>query len=150
MTLPSSFPLSMSQVATECDTTLPLSLANPLVVALAGKSAPPVSMSDLLGKTISHFNGALTSSGVGQTFSIAFGNAPFFGGTLFQLAQAAGSCSLEFNSAPNWSGSIVVKNKTTGVNATLSKANSTVWSGFGSVIRSPAGYTDTYTVYGSP
>lgn len=51
MTLPASFPLSMSQVATELGTTLPLSLLDPDVVALAGLSGPPVSMSDLLGKS---------------------------------------------------------------------------------------------------
>lgn len=59
MTLPASFPLSMSQVAAELGTTLPLSLLDPSVVALAGKSGPPVSMSDLLGKSA---NGPLVNA----------------------------------------------------------------------------------------
>ena len=58
MTLPATFPLTMSQVAAELGTTLPLSLLDPRVVSLAGKSGPPVSMSDLLGK--SAFNGDTT------------------------------------------------------------------------------------------
>lgn len=63
MTLPSSFPLSMSQVAAELGKSLPLSLLNPDVVALAGKSGPPVSFSDLLGKS-SGFPSTMTA-GVG-------------------------------------------------------------------------------------
>lgn len=149
MTLPAALPLSMSQVATECDTSLPLSLGNPLVIALAGKSGLPVKMSDLLGKTISHFSGALTSGGAGQNLNINFGNSPFFGGTLSVLAQSVGSTSLEFNASPSWSGDIVVKNKTTGITATFTRVDSTLWTGFGLLIRSPAGFNDTYTVYAS-
>jgi hypothetical protein len=51
MTLPASFPLSMSQVATELGVALPLSLNAPNVLTLAGLGAPPISMSNLLGKS---------------------------------------------------------------------------------------------------
>ena len=51
MTLPVDFPLSMSQVAAELDRPLPLSLLDPEVIALAGKTSGPIHMSDLLGKS---------------------------------------------------------------------------------------------------
>lgn len=49
MTLPSSLPLSMSDIATELGTSLPLNLLDADVLDLAEKSAP-ISFSDLLGK----------------------------------------------------------------------------------------------------
>ena len=51
MTLPASFPLSMSQVATELGVALPLSLDAANVRSLAGVATGPISFSNLLGKS---------------------------------------------------------------------------------------------------
>lgn len=51
MTLPVSGPISLGDVAAELGIGLPLSLGDSRVLALAGKSAPPISLSDLYGKS---------------------------------------------------------------------------------------------------
>lgn len=50
MTLQSSPPISLGDVANELGIALPLSLGDSRVLTLAGKSGPPISLSDLLGK----------------------------------------------------------------------------------------------------
>jgi len=135
MTLPASFPLSMSQIAAELGKSLPLSILDPWVVALAGKSAAPVSFSDLLGKTGS-FNGNvnfLMGSGVNfgtVTSTSALGS--FFGGGISSLDNMGDatfkSVRLSFSSAPNWSGKISVTNQNNGASSVLTKQNATTWS----------------------
>lgn len=51
MTLPTTLPISMSDIATELGISPPFSLGDAACLALAGKTALPVSMSDFLGKT---------------------------------------------------------------------------------------------------
>jgi len=82
MTLPAAFPLSMSQIAGELGLSLPLSMNHPWVIALANKSALPVSFSDLLGKS-GRFDGNV-SIGSSQA---AFGplSGQLFGAPLAQL-----------------------------------------------------------------
>jgi hypothetical protein len=128
MTLPSSPPLSGSQVATELGLSLPLSFNHAWVIALAGKSALPVSFSDLLGKS-GHFNGNLVTGAAGITFEVDFTNSFFFGGQLQYFRQQTTSTLLMFSSAPNWNGNIIVTNTTSGVSSTLTKTNSTQWNG---------------------
>lgn len=145
MTLPASFPMSMSQIATELGLSLPLSINHAWVIALAGKSGMPVSFSDLLGKT-GHFSASLTGGGAGPVLGVNFSSAPFFGGQLNQLMQQSASLSLTFSVAPNWGGNIAVG--TTGYSTVLTKTNSTTWSGTGNFL--PAnGQNELITVYPS-
>lgn len=122
MTLPASFPLSMSQIATELGRTLPLSLLDSWVIALAGKSGAPVSFSNLLGKT-GRFDGVRTAAQTGSGGNIVYHvdtAAPFFGGSLSTLNENLfGTVTLTTTVAPNWTGNISVKNNSNGVSAVL-------------------------------
>jgi len=133
MTLPSSPPLSGSQVAIELGLSLPLSMSHAWVIALAGKSALPISFSDLLGKT-GRYDGSLATvdnGGIPHTWQINFGGAPFFGGTLAQLVEVFNVgyfANLFFSVSPNWRGNILVKNNSTGASQVFTYANSgTQW-----------------------
>lgn len=147
MTLPASFPMSMSQIATELGLSLPLSISHAWVIALAGKSALPVSFSDLLGKT-GHFSGGLVGAGAGSVLSVSFANAPFFGGSLGSCSQQSTAITLTFSAAPNWSGNIALANTTVSASTVLSKSNATTWTGFGNLLPSN-GVTNNITVYPS-
>jgi hypothetical protein len=130
MTLQASFPLSMTQIATELGRSLPLSLLDSWVVALAGKSGAPVSFSDLLGKTAQYNGSPLASSGGGGT-TVNLGSAPWFGGHLNFLVENTGSLpgtTLAFSVAPNWAGNIKIVNNATSVSLVVPKTNSTTWS----------------------
>jgi hypothetical protein len=143
MTLPASFPLSMSQIATELGLALPLSINHGWVLALAQK-ALPVSFSDLLGKT-GRFDGSLAASG-SPIVGLTFPNSPFFGGQLGGMTQDQfGNLTLSFASAPNWSLNIKVSNNTDSQSATLTKSDSVTWRGNnGLLLRS--GFTDSFTI----
>lgn len=150
MTLPASFPMSMSQIATELGLSLPLSISHAWVIALAGKSALPVSFSDLLGQTgTATGNATGTSGGGGVTAPFS---SPWFRGQISQLGATSGGApgntvSMLFSSAPNWSGNILLKNNTTNASIVLSKFNSTAWqvnSNPGNIVR--AGVTDNFTI----
>lgn len=147
MTLPASFPLSMSQIATELGRALPLSILDSWVVALAGKGGAPVSFSDLLGKTGRYDGSNLVSNG--PVYSISLNNS-FFGGTLTSLSQqGSGNLTLGFSLAPNWSGNIKVINNSSGANAVLAKQNSTTWflaGASGNILVTRAGNTDSFTI----
>lgn len=152
MTLPASFPLSMSQIAAEIGASLPLSLLDPRVLGLAGKTGAPVSFSDLLGKTGRFDGNASTTS----TFGLItlFSNVPWMGGQLYSLNGIYGgpggaSTSLVFTGAPtSYLGNIQVINNTTGVSVVLPNVNSTTWGNSsappGNLQRN--GITDNFTV----
>lgn len=150
MTLPTSFPMSMSQVAAELGIPLPLWLGHSWVIALAGKSSLPVSFSDLLGQTGTATGNATGSSG-GGGITAPF-SSPWFRGQISQLGATTGgapglSVSISFSSAPNWNGNILLKNNTTGGSIVLPKFNSTAWqtnSNPGNIVR--AGFTDNFTI----
>lgn len=141
MTLQASFPLSMAQIAAELQLALPLSINHTWVIALAGKSALPVSFSDLLGKTGS-FNGSVTFT---MGSGVSFGNvqsspsplSAFFGGTISTITTGIGngsSGSINFDTsqpAPNWSGNIKITNQTAGASGVMTKQSAYVWSGSG-------------------
>jgi hypothetical protein len=120
----------MSQIATELGISPPLSMSNPWVIALAGKSALPVSFSNLLGKT-GRFDGNLTTqSGATSPPTVKITpNAPFFGGTLASVASnTGGGCTLVFSSTPNWNGKIRVTNNTLGLSAVFAFAGGNSWT----------------------
>jgi hypothetical protein len=147
MTLPASFPLSMSQIATELGLSLPLSLGHAWVLQLGGVGGLPLSFSSLLGKT-GRFDGSLSCSSGGGGQTISFGSAPFFGGQLNGATAngTSGTTNLGFLSAPNWSGNIKLINNTTGISLVLGKSNSTTWTaGFVSNLLR-GGQTDSFTL----
>ncbi|MGG1943188.1 hypothetical protein AB1286_33150 [Trinickia sp. NRRL B-1857] len=155
MTLPASFPFSMSDVATELGLTLPLSINHPWVIALAFKSALPVSFSDLLGQS-GHFDGNVTGNGGGGTSSAPFPTgSKFFGGTLSVITDQSGSITLSFlippgGVYPNWTGNIKVVNVTAGLSVVLTKSNLSTWVGTGSAsLVPPNGTANHLTVYPS-
>lgn len=150
MTLPSSPPLSLSQVATELGLSAPLSLGHAWIIALAGKSALPVSMSDLLGKT-GRFDGSVLCNGpTGFDWTINLNDAPFFGGTLNRVDANINNTTpvwVFFDSAPNFSGNIIVKNNTTGASLVFAKQSSTQWQANtnpGNLLRRT--FTDNFTI----
>ncbi|WP_321924526.1 hypothetical protein [Burkholderia sp. BCC1998] len=149
MTLPASFPLSMSQIATELGRTLPLSLLDSWVLALAGKSGAPVSFSDLFGKT-GRFDGALTGQGSGSLVFVNFpASTPLFDIALVSLVQDATPHTILTTSAASayWSGNIKAINNTTGVSVVMPKFSATQWvasSTPANLIRS--GHTDSFTI----
>ncbi|WP_157648387.1 hypothetical protein [Burkholderia ubonensis] len=149
MTLPASFPLSMSQVATELGLAMPLSINHAWVIALAGKSGLPVSFSDLLGKT-GRFDGNLTmTANISDTFT-SDPSAPFFGGTFHGMDQANnGNLAAFFSGSPGWSGNISVKNNTTGASGILSKVDANTWQLLGAnpnIVRNRGSQTDSFTI----
>lgn len=135
MTLPASFPLSLSQIAAELGLSLPLSISHPWVIALAGKSALPVSFSDLLGKTGSFTAGVTFQMGSGANFGSVNSTTPL--GALFSAGiiymdnmgdQSGSSARIFFSTPPNWSGNFLLTNQNTGGTALLTKQNSTTWA----------------------
>ncbi|MBY4770657.1 hypothetical protein [Burkholderia ambifaria] len=150
MTLPALPPMSMSQIAAELGRTLPLSLLDSWVLALAGKSGAPVSFSDLLGKT-GRFDGALTGQDTGGValFVNFPASTPFFDTTLVTLEKDTTPQTVLTTSAPSahWSGNIRAINNTTGVSVVMSKFSATQWvtpSAPANLIRS--GHTDSFTI----
>ena len=126
MTLPASFPLSMSQIASELGLSLPLSTSHSWVQQLAG--GPPVSFSNLLGQS-GKFTGTYTPGGNAST-SFINPSAPFFRGTILSLSQqliAGPAYNITLSSGANWNGNI----KVTGLNGnvvTLINQGGGTWS----------------------
>lgn len=163
MTLQASYPLSLSQIAAELGLSLPLSLNHAWVIALAGKSAPPVSFSDLLGKTGS-INGAITfrmgsGAGFGTVSSTTPLGALFVANVLYidNMGDSSGaSARIFFSTPPNWSGKFLVTNQSNGASALLTQQNSTTWatsSGAAGTIPGgllPAGGTTSATMLVKP
>lgn len=139
MTLPASFPLSMSQIATELGKSLPLSILDPWVIALAGKSAAPVSFSNLLGKTGSFSGNVTFTMGSGTHFGQVGSSSPqpitqFFGGSIFSVdngGDVSGSAVyIRFDggqAAPNWANKIALTNNVNGKTAVCTKSDNFTW-----------------------
>lgn len=166
MTLPSSFPLSMSQIATELGLSLPLSINHPWVITLAGKSALPVSFSDLLDRSGRYDGSALAQSTGGQfpTIYATLYPAMMFGGTLSTIGfnNAPGNVwtlTISFSAPPtpgvfppHWSGNLKVTNNTTNTSFVLPQTSTYVWSitqtsasnPYANVVR--LGQTDSFTI----
>lgn len=129
MTLPASFPLSMSQIATELGLSLPLSINNAWVLLLSGKGALPVSFSDLLGKS-GRFDGA---SNIQEADSFDYfaplPNVQFFGSALTSIDESSANGLSVFTQrgslAAHNPSKILVKDNTTGQSAVLSQVPGT-------------------------
>ncbi|WP_155747198.1 hypothetical protein [Burkholderia territorii] len=150
MTLPASFPMSMSQIASELGLALPLSINHAWVVALAGKSGLPVSFSDLLGQS-GRIDGSYLAQVGGGGLSVGITtNAPFFGATVggFSFGGHVGSTaySVSVSAGCHWNGNLLVKNNTIGQSIVLPWIGSG-WgmpSSDGSLLRQ--GQTDNFTI----
>jgi hypothetical protein len=161
VTLPASFPLSMSQVATELGRSLPLSMNDPMVLALASKPNLPASFSDLLGQS-----GHVNANGTVQQFGtfdyrVNFTGTPFFspiGGYISTLQESTTSQNLAVFSTdlhPSWTGKILVTNTSLGRSLKLSFVGNGQWGGpsgggaGGIGIFANAGATYNFTIYPS-
>lgn len=138
MTLPAALPLSMSQVAAELSRTLPLSLSDPMIIALAGKPGLPVSFSDLLGQTGGFSkNGTVVQAGSFEYYV----NLPvvnfFRGNSQFKLDESTSSANLlvtNFGQPINWTGKLSVTSHLGGSifqQLTLSYIGGQQWGGAG-------------------
>jgi len=129
VTLPSSFPLSMSQVATELGTTLPLSVSNPWILLLSGKYALPISFSDLLGKSGRYDGSAqINQSGQFDCF-VSLPNVPFFNCSIIEIEESTANglvvyCAQGSHSVQNPL-KILVKDNTTGQSVVLAQVSGT-------------------------
>lgn len=129
MTLPASFPLSMSQIATELGLSLPLSINHPWVLLLAGKTALPVSFSEFLGKS-GHYTGSsqIQQAGTFEYF-VTFTGAAFFNSSIIEISETPAGGITVFTSQGSHAVQnplkILVKDNTTGQSAILTQVPST-------------------------
>ncbi|WP_124480209.1 hypothetical protein [Burkholderia stagnalis] len=148
MTLPASFPLSMSQISNELGLSFPISISHSWVLKLAQIGSLPISFNQLLGKT-GRFDGSPLCNSGGGGLTINLGAAPWFGGQLNFLTESfspAGT-TLAFNAAPNWNGNILVSNNTTSVSLVLGQLNGSTWtSGSAPSNLLRAGQSDSITI----
>ena len=120
MTLPASFPLSMSQVAAELGATLPLSMLDARVLGLAQLGGAPVSFSNLLGKTGRLDANMLVNSN--GAFSIPGGAAIFGASIVGILWQSAGNPQMQISfqtALPVYRGNLLLTNNTTGASVVM-------------------------------
>lgn len=129
MSLPNSGPISLGDVAAELGIGLPLSLGDPRVLALAGKSAPPISLSDLYGigkvvvtghdDTQSIYTGSGNGTGSCSPYvTIAGGRAPY--AYLWEFESNPHGFTMAGNSGPSCTISHTFgKNGTEEISATL-------------------------------
>ncbi|MDQ7975919.1 hypothetical protein QYH69_01485 [Paraburkholderia sp. SARCC-3016] len=151
MTLPATLPLSMSQIANELGRALPLGMLDPMVLSLAGKSAPPISFTDLLGKT-GRYDGSVKTGAISLQRSIDWlnGTARFFDVFLSEVVWNSPTTATLFTWSPSneWRGNILVRNNTTGVQGVFVPAQPALYSASGfdanNLIRN--GATDNYTI----
>lgn len=120
MALPSSPPITMAQVAAELGISLPLSLGDSRVRALAGKPSGDISMLDLLGKSsvdysINPIN--FESVTVNTTSTGGSSSSPNFkDGTIYTISGITGTCTIRFTgtSPTNTGGAFVYVRKNGG------------------------------------
>ncbi|MGN6084922.1 hypothetical protein [Trinickia sp.] len=162
MTLPASFPLSMSQVATELGLSLPLSLNHPWVIALGGVGPTlPLGFSDLLGQS-GHVNANGTVQQISNVdYRVNLTGTPFFsrfGGYISTLEETTFSTNLLVSNTdlhPTYTGKIKIINTTLGDSLVLSYIGSGQWGGAtgggagGIGIFGHAGATYNFTIYPS-
>ena len=155
MTLPASPPITMAQIAAELGLAFPVSLSHSFILALAGKSSVPISMSDLLGKTgsanFTTSNSYAAPSGSSLNFPFGF-IVTLWGGTISGISQDQNNnITLSFATgsgvqAPSWNGNFKFTDVNTGETATLTKQNATLWGAVGQVLP-PSNVTHTYTLF---
>lgn len=148
----------MSAVATELGTSLPLSVNNPWVIALAGKTGLPLSASDLLGKS-GNVNTTQTVQQAGNfNYFISVSNLPFFDAQINSIGETNAAAYLAVRSANTpsiYTGKIKVTNTTLGRSLVLSYVGGGVWGGSsgggagGIGISFAAGQTFNFTIYPS-
>lgn len=149
MTLPASFPISMSQIANELGLSLPMSINHPWALSLIGKSGFPISLSDFFGRT-ARFDGSIAATGSSPYGTITFSGSPFFNTTLEYALTASNSGNIIFNSAPSWQGNLRLRNNTTGVSAVFAPLGGSFPNQWG--LNSPpanlirGGFTDNFSL----
>jgi hypothetical protein len=146
MTLPSSGPISMSDINNELGSNRN-HMDDVLVRALAGRptGSTAIFFSDLWGKTGKIARGISMDSNMS---SVGFSGTLLMNGVADHLFRNAsnGNIELDFTSAPAWQGNYTIINNTTGGSATLVRQNSVSWQAGnpGNVLRANTG--DFFTI----
>lgn len=145
MTFPASGTISLTSIGTEIGQTI-TNLNDTHIRQLNGTaSSAACAMSSLYSKTGSITQNIQLS---GSTVSIGFSGVAFYNGSTDSLLRNAadGQAELDFGVAPSWTGSIVLRNNTTGISSTLSKINSVSWKGSNPANLLRASTTDNFTI----
>jgi hypothetical protein len=123
------------------------------VIALAGKTARPVSFSNLLGKSGHCSVSGVTQEVVGSDpmeFYVSFPSVPFFDSAFSQISEINGGVSIVSSSAPHfYTGNIVVTNATLGIALVCNYVGSGTWqnnSGSGIGLGGHVGQTYNFTI----
>lgn len=162
MTLPSSPPLSGSQVATELGLSLPLAMNHAWILLLSGKYSLPISFSDLLGKSGNCGGSAQIQQSGNFDFFASFSNIPFFNCSIIEIEESTSGGLVVYSAQGSYAAQnpakILVKDNTTGQSAVVPQLSGTgngliglQWQlkpgGIG--IFGAAGQTHNFTIYPS-
>lgn len=146
MTFPASGTISMTSIGTEIGQTITNMNDDHLRQLVQTASSSTFAMSALYSKTGS-FTGNIGMSS-STTSNSGISGQPFYNGTFAQVIRNAGNgnAEVDFTFAPTWTGSLVIRNNTTGVSSTLTKQNSQSWQGSNPANLLRASTTDNFTI----
>ena len=120
MAISGSPPISFSTLSTEINVSLPFSINHARLQALCGHNLP-IAMSQFLG-TSGRIVGNFATSGSGTFLTLDSVSGSYYGATISQIGwnSSGGQTYIIFNNFPAYTGSIFLRNNTTGASATLS------------------------------
>lgn len=125
--LPSTPPISFSQMSAEINVSLPINMNHARLQALVGHNLA-ISMSEFLGKS-GKIDGNFATSGSGSFLSLNSVGGSYYGATVNQIGYNTSSIQtyILFNNGPNYTGDIILINNTTGANVTLTLISTSPW-----------------------
>ena len=137
MTLPSSGNISLSQVATELNLSMPLSMSHPWVRAICGSINLPASLSGARGKSARYSGNQTFTMGSGTHFGQVGMNPPYFvlfggyNGYINSSNILGESARLAFDTVmPTYQGNFKFTNVSAGVSGIFTYQSPGNWTGF--------------------